>query len=197
MTYLVTQLSTNDQQELIQAFKRFDKNSNGTISKEEMFEGYKELYSERKLTDEQIQAEVDMIWDKIDMDGSGAIDYTEWTVGTINKANVITKAKLKKAFDMFDIDGSGKISAQELKAVLGEMQMGRGGSLQSSLNATTVSESPNTNVDDQIWVKMIQEADIDGDGEISLEEFERLMTALLANQRRRSSTFTPRTSERL
>jgi Ca2+-binding EF-hand superfamily protein len=51
MTYLVTQLSTNDQQELIQAFKRFDKNSNGTISKEEMFEGYKELYSERNLTD--------------------------------------------------------------------------------------------------------------------------------------------------
>jgi len=121
-----------------------------------------------------------MIWNKIDMDGSGAIDYTEWTVGTINKANVITKAKLKKAFDMFDIDGSGKISAQELKTVLGEMQIGRG-NLQSSLNATTVSESPNNNVDDQVWVKMIQEADIDGDGEISLEEFERLMTTLLAS----------------
>lgn len=50
MTYLVTQLSTTDQQELIQAFKHFDKNSNGTISKEEMFEGYKELYAERNLT---------------------------------------------------------------------------------------------------------------------------------------------------
>lgn len=136
-----------------------------------------------------------MIWSKIDMDGSGTIDYTEWTVGTINKANVITKAKLKKAFDMFDIDGSGKISAQELKTVLGEMQIG---SLQSSLNATTVSESPNNAVDDQVWVKMVQEADIDGDGEISLEEFERLMTTLLASQRRRSSTFTPRiSSERL
>lgn len=51
MTYIVTQLSTSDQQDLIQAFKKFDKNSNGTISKEEMFEGYKELYKEREMTD--------------------------------------------------------------------------------------------------------------------------------------------------
>lgn len=53
------------------------------------------------------------------MDGSGTIDYTEWSVGTINKANVITKQKLKKAFEMFDLDSSGKISALELKTVLG------------------------------------------------------------------------------
>lgn len=46
----------------------------------------------------QLRSEVENIWMKIDMDGSGAIDYTEWTVGTINKANVITKSKLKKAF---------------------------------------------------------------------------------------------------
>jgi calcium-dependent protein kinase len=64
---------------------------------------------------------VDDIWNKIDMDGSGTIDYTEWAVGTINKANVITKQKLKKAFDMFDLDGSGKINSLELKTVLGQL----------------------------------------------------------------------------
>jgi calcium-dependent protein kinase len=121
MTYIVSQLSTSDHQELIQAFKRFDKNGNGTISKEELLEGYKELYADRNLSQSQIQLEVDNIWMKIDMDGSGAIDYTEWTVGTINKANVITKQKLRKAFEMFDLDGSGKISATELKTVLGQI----------------------------------------------------------------------------
>jgi calcium-dependent protein kinase len=64
---------------------------------------------------------VDDIWNKIDMDGSGTIDYTEWAVGTINKANVLTKQKLKKAFDMFDLDGSGKINSIELKTVLGQL----------------------------------------------------------------------------
>jgi EF hand len=32
-----------------------------------------------------------------------------------------------------------------------------------------------------MWRKMIDEADIDGDGEISLDEFEKLMTTLLYN----------------
>ena len=98
MTYIVSQLSTSDTQELMQTFKRFDKNGNGTISKEELLEGYRELYADRNYSPLELQLEVDMIWNKIDMDGSGAIDYTEWTVGTINKANVITKQKLKKAF---------------------------------------------------------------------------------------------------
>ena len=62
---------------------------------------------------------MDDIWNKIDMDGSGTIDYTEWAVGTINKANVLTKQKLKKAFDRFELDGSGKINSLELKTVLG------------------------------------------------------------------------------
>ncbi len=35
---------------------------------------------------------------------------------------------------------------------------------------------------------MIDEADIDGDGEISLEEFERLMTTLLYNHNQRNRT---------
>jgi Ca2+-binding EF-hand superfamily protein len=39
----------------------------------------------------------------------------------------------------------------------------------------------NSMLDDSIWKKMISEADIDGDGEISLEEFEKLMTHLLYN----------------
>ena len=73
------------------------------------------------MTPQQLQLEVDNIWMKIDLDGSGAIDYTEWTVGTINKANIITKQKLKKAFEMFDLDGSGRISSSEIKAVLGQI----------------------------------------------------------------------------
>jgi hypothetical protein len=33
------------------------------------------------MTESEIELEVDMIWTKIDLDGSGEIDYTEWMVG--------------------------------------------------------------------------------------------------------------------
>ena len=45
---------------------------------------------------------MDSIWQKVDMDVSGKIDYSEWVVATANKKSLLTKAKLKKAFDLFD-----------------------------------------------------------------------------------------------
>lgn len=66
--------------------------------------------------------------------------------------------------------------------MLGQIQITGG-----SLNSTTFTDplagsmSSNSALDDSIWRKMITEADIDGDGEISLEEFEKLMTHLLYN----------------
>jgi len=118
------------------------------------------------------------------MDGSGTIDYTEWSVGTINKTNVITKQKLKKAFEMFDLDGSGTISALELKTVLGQITLEPihvGQSLSSTMMMNASSMEDSSLMDDSIWKKMIADADLDGDGEISLEEFEKLMTTLLYN----------------
>jgi hypothetical protein len=36
-----------------------------------------------------------MIWGKIDVDGSGEIDYTEWALGTANKDFLFTEPKLQ------------------------------------------------------------------------------------------------------
>lgn len=45
MTFIVSQLSSKkEQEELIKTFKSFDKNGNGTISKEELIEGFKGVY---------------------------------------------------------------------------------------------------------------------------------------------------------
>ena len=89
--------SKNEHEELIKTFKSFDKNGNGTISKDELLDGYRELHIGR-MSEEEIRKEVDDIMDRIDIDGSGMIDYSEWAVGTINKKNILTQAKLKKAF---------------------------------------------------------------------------------------------------
>ncbi len=38
----------------------------------------------------------------VDMDANGAIDYTEFISATINKSKLLTKERLKTAFDHFD-----------------------------------------------------------------------------------------------
>jgi Ca2+-binding EF-hand superfamily protein len=75
---------------LAHTFKKFDTNGNGTLTKEELRQGYLELYKE-SLKKKEIEHEVDMIWSKLDIDGLGTVDYTEWAMGTCNKMNTVTK----------------------------------------------------------------------------------------------------------
>ena len=58
---------------------------------------------------------------------------------------------------MFDQDNGGSISAEELKQVLG---IGK-------------------NIDESVWNDIIKEVDVNGDGEISFEEFSIMMERLL------------------
>ena len=58
---------------------------------------------------------------------------------------------------MFDQDNGGSISADELKQVLG---IGK-------------------NIDETVWNDIIKEVDVNGDGEISFEEFSIMMERLL------------------
>lgn len=52
------------------------------------------------------------------MDGSGEIDYSEWAVAAANKEQLLTDRRLAQAFNMFDIDKSGYITADELHQIL-------------------------------------------------------------------------------
>ena len=103
------------------------------------------------------EQEVDKIMAIADADGSGEIDYSEFVVATINKRKLLSDEKLTSAFKLFDKDGSGSISADEIKEVLG---VGK-------------------NIDEKIWNEIILEVDGNGDGEISFDEFKTMMQKLL------------------
>lgn len=75
------------------------------LSKQELTIGYQMIYGD------QAAEEVENIFSKVDIDGSGQIDYSEWVVATINKEKLLTKEKLQAAFNLFDKDGGGSISA--------------------------------------------------------------------------------------
>jgi calcium-dependent protein kinase len=89
-----------------------DKNNDGKLNREELIEGYRKIFGE--MADE----EVDKILARVDADGSGEIDYSEWVVATINKEKLLTREKLEAAFTLFDKDGGGTITGDEIKEVL-------------------------------------------------------------------------------
>ena len=90
---------------------------------------------------------------KVDADGSGEIDYSEFVVATMNEKNLLSNNKLQTAFKMFDKDGGGSISTDEIKQVLSFGQ----------------------NLDEKVVNDIIKQVDANGDGEISFEEFAEMM----------------------
>ncbi len=103
------------------------------------------------------EEEVDRILKIADSDGSGEIDYSEWVVATTDKHKLLTTEKLQVAFNMFDKDGGGSISANEIKDILG---VGK-------------------NIDEKVWNDIVLEVDANGDGEISFPEFKTMMQKIL------------------
>ena len=101
------------------------------------------------MTDEEIER----MFRSVDSDNSGFIDYSEFVVAAMNEKQLTSNDKLQAAFNMFDKDGSGVISSDEIKDVLGF-----GG-----------------NLDTKQIDAIIKQVDDNGDGEISFEEFINMM----------------------
>merc|ERR1719272_2422239 len=59
------------------------------------------------------------MFNSVDADRSGFIDYTEFVVAAMNGDELNSNEFLQAAFKMFDKDGSGTIAADEIKTVLG------------------------------------------------------------------------------
>jgi len=106
-------LSKTERDGLAKVFKSFDKNGDGKLSYEEVKEGYLEHYG-KVMSDEEVEA----MFNAVDTDKSGFIDYSEFVVAAMNESQLTTNEKLQGAFKMFDKDGSGIISADEIREVL-------------------------------------------------------------------------------
>jgi calcium-dependent protein kinase len=153
LSYIVNQLITKEEKnQLLAQFQSWDKNGDGVLSRDEIFEGYKALFGELKAKED-----IDEIMESMDLDGNGTVDYNEFITATINKSKILSKQNLEATFKAFDKDGSGKISVDEIMGIFNQ----------------------NTSVEEKKkFEKMINDFDANGDGEISLEEFKTLMSKL-------------------
>ncbi|KAI6184532.1 Calmodulin [Aphelenchoides bicaudatus] len=136
-------------EEFREAFELFDKNGDGRVTSEELG------IVMRSLGHEPSDQELHDIINEIDIDGNGSIELDEFVSMMSRRVNASeTERELREAFQVFDKDQDGFISAFELKFVM--MNLGE------SLTEDEIRE-------------MIREADIDGDGRVNFEEFELMM----------------------
>ncbi|KAF9677460.1 hypothetical protein SADUNF_Sadunf08G0110000 [Salix dunnii] len=136
-------------EELEQVFKKFDVNGDGKISSAELGSFWQNLGHE--ASEEELQ---NMITE-LDADGDGFIDLQEFVA--LNTQGVDTDEvmeNLKDAFSVYDIDGNGSISAEELHKVMASLG-----------EPCSMAECR----------KMISGVDRDGDGMIDFEEFKVMM----------------------
>ena len=70
------------------------------------------MYS-KKTEPESAAKEVKQIFEKIDRDGSGYIDYNEFVLASVNLKKMLNVEKLKKLFTSLDKDHSGTLSRAE------------------------------------------------------------------------------------
>jgi calcium-dependent protein kinase len=91
MSFLATQLSNKEEKaKLTEIFKSFDKNHDGILSKDELIQGYAQLYGSA----DRALIEVELILQRVDINGNGTIDYSEFLAANLSLSELLTNEKL-------------------------------------------------------------------------------------------------------
>jgi len=125
-----------------------DITKDGKLSKMEIKTGFFQVYG-TFISDE----EVDAMFARVDCDGTGEIEYSEFVIASMSEDDLLSDARLRKAFQLFDKDNGGSITIDELREIFQFFQ------------------TAGADMDDDYVNKVIAQVDNDGDEDVSFEEF--------------------------
>lgn len=149
-----TKLDEEQMAELREIFSSFDRNNDGSLTQLELGSLLRSLGLKPSL--DQVEALIQ----KADSNNNGLIEFSEFVAMLAPELqpekSPYSEEQLKQLFKMFDRDGNGFITAAELAQTMAKLG-----------HALTVEE----------LTGMIKEADADGDGRISFDEFSRAITS--------------------
>merc|ERR1712022_41250 len=143
------QLSDEQLDEIREAFSLFDSDASGMIDVRELKAAMRALGFE--VQNEELKK---MVTD-VGHGGNGTIEFAEFLMMmTAKMGEKDTREDIEKGFKLFDDDNTNKISFR---------------------NLARMAEELGENIDDEELQDMINQADRDGDGEINIDEFYRIM----------------------
>ncbi|NP_001155801.1 centrin-like isoform X1 [Acyrthosiphon pisum] len=143
------EFSEKQMADIKEAFELFNVNESGTIETKELKVAMRALGFEPK------KEEIKRMLLNINKQHTGVITYDDFvTLMSIKMADKDSREEIIKAFKLFDDNCTGKITFSNLKRIAQEL---------------------GENIADEELQEMIDEADKDGDGEVSQEEFLQIM----------------------
>jgi len=141
---IAVQMTNNSEKdELLKTFEELDKNKDGVL-KDELIQGYQKVFFNEKKAEELVHS----IWNEINLNDDGDINFTEFLVAALNRDKLLSKQKIEQAFQLFDLDRNDYITKLKLQTVMGSIEM-----------------------NDEDVKALLQDGDENNDGKISYEEF--------------------------
>ena len=139
-------LSDWTDEEIAVVWKRYDKDGNGTLDKDELTQFIGDLTGAEggAFTDGELTEEVKRVLERMDTNNNGIIEWEEfWYFHQAQRASdflssfqgvSLTEDQAKEIWDQYDEDGSGELDNDEIRALLRDIASTAG------VNVTTLSQ---------------------------------------------------------
>ena len=175
---------TNEQLKDIQAsFQMFDLDGSGSISRSELYTMLQRFGGKQDMT----TVDIDSIINRADSNNDGEIDFNEFVVIMSTQIDGMgdEDVELRTAFNMIDIQVDGMRDEDvELRTAFNMIDTDSSGSVAMAELKVLLANANLLMTDDELDLIM-DECDVNGDGELDFEEFKQLMTFDLDQQAHR------------
>lgn len=176
LTYFCTRLQDSKLMNEAEMFEFIDKNNDGVLSIEELkacmtrnpemlSQKFKEVLYENVPVNDSCSKDITAVFDAIDTDKNGVIDYTEWLAAAKDWSGVMDSTMIKDAFNAFDLNSDGEIGWEELKEIMKENVQSEDQDAENGMS--------------KMWKDIVAEVDGDGDGKIKIDDFMKLFESKL------------------
>lgn len=146
--------STGDNSQVEEVFRNLDTNKDGRLSSAELIAGYSQVMGEA-----QAEEMVRTVMQAVDLDNSGFVDFSEFLFAASDPLYMLSTSNLRELFGLFDHDHDGTISIGEFEHTLGLSKASR-----------------------SVWKEIIAQADVSGDGKLTLSEFSGLLHRAIGSE---------------